>query len=298
MIIQNLKYHKLITNKKILITGGAGFVGSNLAKTLHNNGNTVYVLDNYFTGSKNNHVEGVDYKRGETSKIFFLYKNTPLDYVFHLGEYSRVEQSYDDIELVMKFNTNPFFQVLRLASYLNAKLIYSGSSTKFSQELEAVESPYSFSKRINTELLVKYAKWFKLKFAITYFYNVYGPQEISNGKYATVIGKFLELKKQKAKYLPITKPGTQKRRFTHIDDIINGLIIVAKKGVGDNFGIGSNKSYTIIEVAEMLEMSYKMTNRKKGNRLDASLKTTKTKELGWKPTMCLKEYLQNHFQKN
>ena len=148
---------------------------------------------------------------------------------------------------------------------------------------------------MNTELLIKYANWFKLKYAITYFYNVYGPGERSKGKYATVIEKFINLKKQKAEYLPITKPGTQKRRFTHIDDIINGLIIVAKKGVGDNFGIGSNKSYTIIEVAEMLKMTYKITKSTKGNRLDASLKTKKTKELGWKPAKCLKEYLQNYY---
>ncbi len=118
--------------------------------------------------------------------------------------------------MVIKFNTSPFYQVLKLASHHNAKLIYSGSSTKFSVELESVESPYSFTKRINTELLVMYANWFKLKFAITYFYNVYGPGEISDGKYATVIAKFIKLKKQKAEYLPITKPGTQERVFTHI----------------------------------------------------------------------------------
>ena len=93
-----------------------------------------------------------------------------------------------------------------------------------------------------------------LKYAISYFYNVYGPGEISSGKYATVIGKFIELKKQKSQYLPITYPGIQKRRFTHIDDIINGLIVIANKGFGDNFGIGADKSYTIIEIAEILKM--------------------------------------------
>ena len=205
-----MNYNKLITNKNILITGGAGFVGSHLAKRLYENGNNVYVLDNYFTGNKKNHTKGVLYKKGETVDIFKYYKNIPLHYIYHLGEYSRVEQSYEDINLVMKYNTNPFFQVLRLTSHLGAKLIYSGSSTKFSHDLDSVESPYSFSKRINTELLVKYATWFNIKYVITYFYNVYGPQEISQGKYATVIAKFLELKRQNAKYLPITKPGTQK----------------------------------------------------------------------------------------
>jgi UDP-glucose 4-epimerase len=291
--VYKVKYDKLINNKKILITGGAGFVGSHLAKTLYNYGNTIHVLDNYFTGSIENHIQGVSYIKAETSDIFSLYKNVPLDYIFHLGEYSRVEQSYKDIELVVKYNISPFYQVLKLTSHLNAKLIYSGSSTKFSHDLEAVESPYSFTKRMNTELLVQYANWFNIDFAITYFYNVYGPGEISKGKYATVIAKFIELKKQKVKYLPITKPGTQRRRFTHIDDVVNGLIIVAKKGLGDDFGIGANKSYTILEVAEMLEMSFKIEGYVKGNRFDGLIKTKKTKELGWKPTKSLKQYLQN-----
>ena len=289
-----MNYKKLITKKKILITGGAGFVGSHLARALHENGNTVSVLDNYFTGNKINHTKGIKYKKGETKDIFNYYKNIQIDYIYHLGEYSRVEQSYDDIELVMQYNAYPFYELLKLAAHHKAKLIYSGSSTKFSDNLNVVESPYSFTKRMNTELLVNYAKWFKFKYAITYFYNVYGPNEISQGKYATVIGKFLFLKKNNAKFLPITKPGIQKRRFTHIDDIINGLIIVGKKGLGDGFGIGSDKSYNIIQIAKMLQMNYKMKPLKKGNRLDGKLVTSKTKKLGWKPVKNLKKYLENH----
>ena len=288
-----MNFDKLITKKNILITGGAGFVGSQLAKKLYQNGNSIYVLDNYFTGEKNNHIKGVVYKKGETKDIFQYYKNIPIDYIYHLGEYSRVEQSFEDIELVMKYNITPFFEVLRLTLHHHAKLIYSGSSTKFSHNRNIFESPYSFSKRVNTELLVNYAKWFKIKYAITYFYNVYGPNEISQGKYATVIAKFLSLKKKSAKFLPITKPGTQRRRFTHIDDIINGLIVVGKNGEGDNYGIGANKSYTIFEIAEMMNMKYRMKPEKKGNRLDGNLKTYKTKKLGWKPTMKLKDYLIN-----
>ena len=291
-----MDYNNLIKQKNILITGGAGFVGSHLAKRLYENGNTIYVLDNYFTGTKVNHIKGVIYKKGETENIFNYYKNTSLDYIYHLGEYSRVEQSYEDIELVMKYNTYPFYEVLRLTLHHRAKLIYSGSSTKFSHNRGVVESPYSFSKRINTELLVNYSTWFKLKYAITYFYNVYGPNEISKGKYSTVIAKFLYLKKNKSKFLPITKPGTQKRRFTHVDDIINGLIVVGKKGEGDNYGIGANKSYTIIEIAKMLNMKHLMKPAKKGNRLDATLKTFKTKKLGWMETKKLKDYLINETQ--
>ncbi len=290
-----MKYKKLITKKNILITGGAGFVGSHLVKRLKEYGNNVKVLDNYFTGNKKNHIEGVFYKRGQTKNIFNYFNNYPLDYIYHLGEYSRVEQSYEDIELVMQYNAYPFYEILKLAAHHKAKLIYSGSSTKFSHDLDTVESPYSFTKRMNTELLVNYAKWFKFKYAITYFYNVYGPNEISKGKYATVIAKFLSLKKNKANFLPITKPGTQRRRFTHIDDIIDGLVLVGKKGEGDDFGIGSDKSYSVIDIAKMLNMNVKYRPAKRGNRLNATLKTSKTKKLGWRPSKNLKEYLSDNY---
>ncbi len=292
-----MNYNSLIKNKNILVTGGAGFVGSHLAKRFLENGNKVYVLDNYFTGRNTNHHRGIKYKKDQTKNIFKLYKNISLDFIYHLGEYSRVEQSYEDIDLVIDYNINSFYEVLRLAKFHNAKLIYSGSSTKFSKDINAVESPYSFSKRLNTQLLVKYAQWYELKYAITYFYNVYGPNEISKGKYATVIAKFLELKRNNEKYLPITKPGSQKRRFTHIEDVVNGLLLVGKRGEGDDYGIGSDKNYTILEIADILKMEYKLVPEKKGNRLDASLKTSKTKKLGWKPTYNLKTYLRNEIKK-
>ena len=110
-----------------------------------------------------------------------------------------------------------------------------------------------------------YNLWFGLNYAVTYFYNVYGEREIKDGKYATVIAKFLELKKNNAAFLPVTKPGTQKRNFTHINDIISGLIIIAKKGVGDGYGIGSSQSYSILDLAKMFKMPIQMTISKKGN---------------------------------
>ena len=292
-----MNYDKLITNKNILITGGAGFVGSHLAKRLLQNRNKVFVLDNYFTGSKTNHHKGVIYKNDQTKNIFKLFKNISLDFIYHLGEYSRVEQSYEDIDIVMEYNINSFYEILRLTKFHNAKLIYSGSSTKFSKDYDVVESPYSLSKKINTQLLVKYAQWFNIKYAITYFYNVYGSNEIAKGKYSTVIAKFLYLKRKGVKYLPVTKPGTQKRRFTHVDDIINGLLLVGKQGEGDDYGIGSDKSYTILDIVDIFNMNYKLTPLKKGNRLDAHLKTSKTKKLGWKATCNLKKYLLDEINK-
>ena len=292
-----MDYNNLIKQKKILITGGAGFVGSHLAKRLHDNGNKIYVLDNYFTGRKSNHYPGILYKKGDTKDIYKLYHNISLDYIFHLGEYSRVEQSYEDLEAVLQFNSYPFHHVLKLAKHHQAKLIYSGSSTKFSHKLEKYESPYSFTKRKNTEFLIKYAHWYNLEYAITYFYNVYGDQEISQGKYATVIAKFIQMKKENASYLPITKPGIQKRRFTHIEDVVNGLILVGKKGKGDNYGIGSDKSYSIINLAKILKMPFKLFPKKPGNRMDADLKTSKTKKLGWRQQYNLKDYIQQNIEK-
>lgn len=280
-----------IKNSNILITGGAGFVGSNLAKYLAEK-NSVYVLDNYFTGTLSNHHKKIVYKKGKTENISKLFSKIKFKYIFHLGEYSRVEQSYQDIDKVIEFNTVPFYEVLKFAKQNNAKIIYSGSSTRFATYYDEEElSPYAWSKISNINLLKNYSKWFDLKYAITYFYNVYGDGEISNGKYATVIAKFLKLKKSKKRILPVSEPGTQKRNFTHIDDIVSGLEIVALKGLGDGFGIGSDKSYSIIDLAKMLKMKYKLIKSNRGNRINGVLKTKLTKKLGWKCKKSLANYI-------
>lgn len=281
-------------NKSILITGGLGFVGSALSRHLCKR-NNVYVLDNLFTGTKKNKLQKVKYKISDTSKIFNLYKNIKLDYIYHLGEYSRVEQSFEDIDYVYQFNTIPFLEVIKLAKHHDAKLIYCGSSTKFAKYDKNTElSPYAWSKKNNTEFLKIYHKWYGIKYAITYFYNVYGDNEISKGKYATVIAKFLNLKKSGSNFLPVTYPGNQKRNFTHIDDIVNGLIIVGMKGEGDNFGIGAKESYSIIQIAKMLNMKIQFTPKRKGNRITGTLKVSKTKKLGWRQKNKLADYLKNH----
>ena len=290
------KIYKLFDSKKILVTGGAGFIGSNLIKSLASNSRSkIYSIDNYFTGSKVNHIEGVKYIHDEAKNINKYFRKIKFDYIFHLGEYSRVEESFNDIDKVIEFNLNSFYQILKFTKKNKAKLIYSGSSTKFGEYIDADNgSPYSWVKYSNTEFLKKFAAWYDIKYAITYFYNVYGIGEISHGKYSTVIGKFLRLKKNNFKSLPITSPGTQKRNFTHIQDIINGLLIVAIKGKGDGYGIGSNKSYSIIQIANMLNMKYHLTKSKKGNRLSSILKVTKTKKLGWNPKINLTDYLKNY----
>lgn len=270
-------------NKKILVTGGAGFVGSHLCERLAlDMANQVYSLDNYFTGSKENHVEGVTYIEGSTLKIDELVNFEP-DYIYHLGEYSRVEQSFEDIENVWQFNKDGIFAVLQFCRKIGAKLIYAGSSTKFGDGgLGRSQSPYAWTKASNTELIENYGSWFSVPYAIVYFYNVYGEREISTGKYATLIALFKE-KIKKGEVLSVVSPGTQRRNFTHIDDIIDGLVLVGENGYGDEFGIGSPDAYSILEIAKMFGGKINMLPERKGNRMTADVVTTKTEALGWKP---------------
>jgi UDP-glucose 4-epimerase len=278
---------------KILVTGGAGFIGSNLCEELtKEEENKVYSLDNYFTGSEDNHVEGVIYIKGCTSNIDKLINFRP-DYIYHLGEYSRVEQSFDDIKKVWRYNKDGIFSVLEFAKKNKSKLIYSGSSTKFADGgLGRDQSPYAWIKASNTELVKNYGDWYGLSYAIVYFYNVYGTREISLGKYATLIGLFKEKMKNK-EHLTVVKPGIQKRNFTHVDDIVRGLMIVGKKGFGDDFGIGCVSEYSVIEIANMFGGTVRMLPERKGNRMTAGVLTDKTEALGWKAKESIENYIEN-----
>jgi len=288
-------------NKKILVTGGAGFIGSHLCERLLKMNNEVYSLDNYFTGSEKNHINGVKYIKGNTKDIFKLIDFIP-DIIYHLGEYSRVEQSFEDMRIVYEYNKIGTFEVLEFARKRGSKLIYAGSSTKFGDGgISRNTSPYAWTKASNTELVINYGNWYGINYAITYFYNVYGPKEISTGRYATLIGLFKE-KMRKKEPLTIVKPGTQKRNFTHIDDIIDGLILIGKEGYGDEFGIGSDEAYSVIEVAEMfldipIDEAIKkgkviLLPERRGNRMNAEVITDKTKFLGWYPKKHLKDWIK------
>jgi len=284
-------------HKKILVTGGAGFVGSHLCERLAKDANNdVYSLDNYFTGSENNHVENVTYIKGSTKDIATLITFTP-DMVYHLGEYSRVEQSFDDIEKVWEYNKDGIFAVLEFVRKAGCKILYAGSSTKFGDGgLGRSASPYAWTKATNTELVMNYGNWFNVPFAITYFYNVYGPREIQTGRYATLIALFKE-KKKNGENLTIVSPGTQKRNFTHIDDIIDGLVLVGEQGYGDEFGIGSGEAYSIKEIAEMFGGDIEMLPERKGNRMTADVVSAKTEALGWLPKRKISDYI-NSLKKN
>lgn len=279
-------------NKKLLITGGAGFVGSHLCERLaQNKNNEIYSLDNYSMGSENNHIKNVTYIKGSTVDIEKLITFVP-DIVYHLGEYSRVEQSFDDIKKVWQYNKDGIFAVLEFARKVGCKILYAGSSTKFGDNgLGRNASPYAWAKATNTELVMNYGNWFNVPYAITYFYNVYGKREIQTGKYATLIALFKE-KMKNGEPLTIVTPGTQKRNFTHIKDIVDGLVLVGENGYGDEFGIGSHESFTIKEIAEMFGGNIEMLPERKGNRMTADVMTKKTEALGWLPTKTIEDYIK------
>lgn len=284
--------------KKILVSGGAGFVGSHLCERLaQDENNEVYSLDNYFTGSENNHVDNVTYIKGDTKNIATLVDFNP-DMVYHLGEYSRVEQSFGDIEKVWEYNKDGIFAVLEFVRRAGCKILYAGSSTKFGDGgLGRSASPYAWTKATNTELVMNYGAWFNVPYAITYFYNVYGPREIQTGKYATLIALFKE-KMKNDEILTVVSPGTQKRNFTHIDDIVDGLILVGKQGFGDEFGIGSDEAFSILDVAKMYEGEIEMLPERRGNRMTAEVLSEKTKALGWSPKRKLADYINECRENN
>ena len=275
---------------KILVIGGAGFIGSHLCEALSFD-NEVYCLDNYFTGSTDNHIDNVTYIKGSSGEISDKIKFIP-DLIFHLGEYSRVEQSFEDIELVVKSNIEGTLAVIEFVRKNKCKIVYAGSSTKFGDNgLTKDNSPYAWTKASNTELIKNYGKWFNINYAIVYFYNAYGPREISKGKYATLIALFTAKMRDNLK-LSVVKPGIQLRNFTHVSDIVSGLLLVAKYGNGDNYCIGNPKTYTILEVAEFFGGEIEMLPERKGNRLTADLDIKKLSNLGWKPKVDLIDYLE------
>ncbi len=235
--------------KTILVTGGAGFIGTHLCRRLVALGYRVISLDNYFTGTNANHVPGVVYVEGHTKDIATLITQKP-DLIYHLGEYSRVEISLKEPELVWDLNVAGTFAVLEFWRKGGSKLVYAGSSTKFCDGgLGRDQTPYAWTKATNTELVENYGSWYKLPYAITYFYNVYGPGERA-GSYGTVVEIFKQ-KFLRGEALGVVTPGTQKRNFTHVDDIVDGLVVVGEKGEGDDFGIGSESEYSILDLAKL-----------------------------------------------
>jgi UDP-glucose 4-epimerase len=279
--------------KRILVTGGAGFIGSHLCEALVKDPqNQVVSLDNYSTGSEANHISGVTYLRGDTREIEQLIDFVP-DLIFHLGEYSRTSESFNEPEKTWSYNTEGTFRVLEFCRKNRVKkIVYAGSSTKLADGGDGRnQSPYAWTKAANTELFQRYHDWFGVPFVTVYFYNVYGGREIQEGSYATLIGIFKRLTREK-KPLTIVAPGTQHRSFTNVDDIVRGIVLAAEKGNGDGYCLGPKHMHTIREVAELFGGEIIVLPEKPGDRKTVSIDLTKTEEeLGWKANVRLEDHI-------
>ncbi len=284
-------------SKLILVTGGAGFIGSHLCARLVKDGHRVISLDNYFTGSRDNHVAGVEYREGHTKDIEKHIQESP-DLIYHLGEYSRVAKSIEEPGLVWNLNMEGTFGVLESWRKKGGKLIYAGSSTKMATPRPEGTagrdlSPYTWSKASNTELVRNYGHWYDLSYSVAYFYNVYGPREQS-GEYGTVIEIFRQ-KMLKGEPLPVRSPGTQERIYTHVKDTVNGIVLVGENGIGDEYSIAAAESYPILGVAKLFGGEITMLPARTTSRPSAAIDTDtgKIKALGWKQSHTLENYIED-----
>lgn len=286
--------------KTILITGGAGFIATNLIKNLIKLKSTskIISIDNYYSGSTKNHIKSskIIYYRCSTSKIniFKKLKNINFDTVFHFGEFSRIVPSFKNYDDCFKSNFIGTYEVIKFCLNKNARLVYSASSSTFGSN--KFLSPYSWSKYNNNELIKNFSNWFNLKYNIVYFYNVYGSNHICKGKMASVLGVFED---QYKKNLPLTvvKPGTQKRDFTHVDDIIRGVILSVKKTINSEFHIGSGENYSILQVVKFYKHPFIFVDERPGERFNSLANYNLAfKKLGYKPKNNLKNYIQNFIQ--
>tara|TARA_B100001027_G_scaffold93279_1_gene63999 strand:+ start:981 stop:1862 length:882 start_codon:yes stop_codon:yes gene_type:complete len=264
-------------NKKIIVvTGGAGFVGSNLIfKLLEKTNYKIISIDNYSSGSIKNHFKSsrLKYIKDSSSNISKILKKhkSNIRTIFHFGEFSRIYQSFLKMDDCIKSNSIGSHAVFNFCLSNNIKLVYSATSASIGNKGKDKNlSPYAFTKAKNLEMLENLKNWFNFKYEILYFYNVYGPKQISVGNMATVIGIF-ENQYKNNKPLTVVKPGSQSRRFTHIDDTIDACFYAWKKNKCRHYSISNKKSYTILNVAKMFNTKIKFVETRKGERYASAL---------------------------
>ena len=288
----------------IIVTGGTGFVGSNLISFLIKKTNyKIISIDNYSSGSVKNEIKNrnVKYIKGHTKNISSLlrkYKNN-INSVFHFGEFARIYQSFIKFNQCIESNSIGTHEVFNFCLKNKIKLIYSATSASLGNKgKDKSLSPYAFSKAKNLELLENLNKWFNMKFEIIYFYNVYGPKQICRGDMATVIGIFEDQYKKKLP-LPVVKPGSQSRRFTHINDTIKACFFAWKKNKCRHYSITNKRSYKIVDVAKMFKHKIKYLSSRKGERFASALTNMNLSNKVYKiyGEMMLKDYI-NEFINN
>jgi UDP-glucose 4-epimerase len=291
------------SNNKIVITGGAGFVGTNLIKLLLNKTKyRIISIDNYSSGTQKNHIKNsrVNYLKGNTINISKLLKKPrEIKVVFHFGEFARIYQSFLKMNECIDSNSVGSNSVFNFCLKNKIKLIYSATSASLGNKGDDKNlSPYAFTKTKNLELLENLKKWFNFKYEVIYFYNVYGPYQISVGPMSTVIGIF-ENHYKKRKPLPVVKPGSQTRRFTHIDDTVNICYLAWKKNLCRHYSIANKKSFSLKEVAKMFNSKIKYLPKRAGERFTSALidKNLSNKVYKYFGQKNLKEYIK-HFIKN
>jgi UDP-glucose 4-epimerase len=260
----------------IIVTGGCGFVGSNLIEyLLKKTKNKIISIDDYSAGLKKNQIDNkrAKYIKGDTkdiSKILAKYSSN-IKVVFHFGEFSRIYQSFVHMDKCINSNTIGSNAVFNFCLKHKIKLIYSATSASLGNKGQDKNlSPYAFTKSKNLELLENLKKWFKFKYEVIFFYNVYGPKQIKTGNMATVIGIFEEFY-LRGKTLPVVRPGSQSRRFTHIDDTIKVCYEAWKNNKNRYYSIANKKSYTIIEVAKLFNTKIKLLPSRRGERYASAL---------------------------
>jgi UDP-glucose 4-epimerase len=286
--------------KKILVTGGAGFIGSNLIKHLlkeYKEVEKIVVLDNMFTGKEENKIDHkkVIYIESPTWDIdkFFSDKEGLFDTVFHFGEYSRIVKSFNDSQYVMKTNLHGTTCILEKCRKWGAKLIYSASSSKFGNDGKDENlSPYSWVKSKIVELIKNYNDWYNLQYEICYFFNVYGPGQITSGDYATVIGIF-ENQYLNGEAMTVVSPGTQTRDFTHVYDVVRGVGKAATIEMNKEWHLRSGKNISIIDVANLYSKGdWHLIPERRGERFTSEEFPSDTnKVLQWEPQESLEEWI-------
>ena len=284
--------------KCILVTGGAGAVGTNLISRLLSDGHKVTSWDNYSVGKKSNHIKDKGSPHGclyheihtKDSKIAF---RDDFDLVYHLGEYSKVVPSFDEIEKAFEYNIEGSFRLIEECSKHNVPIVYAGSSTKLSHPGE-LHSPYAFFKSTIAKLIQGYGEWYGLKYNICYFYNVFGPHtDLWGNEWQTVINIFNDQKKAGIP-LTITGDGTQRRDFTHVRDIVNGLILAGENICNDEFQLGTGVDYSILEIATAFDHPFEFIPARRGDRPKGLADISHTKQvLGYEPTINVIDYIKS-----
>ena len=260
----------------LVVTGGAGFIGSNLiTELLKFKKFTILSIDNYSSGFVKNHIKNkrVKYLKASTKYIDNLLKsyNGKIHSIFHFGEFARIYQSFKKINECFSSNIEGSSSVFNFALKNKIRLVYSATSASLGNSGKDMNlSPYAFSKAKNLELLENLKKWFNFKYEVIYFYNVYGERQICKGDMATVVGIFEDCFKL-GKKLPVVRPGTQQRRFTHVLDTVKACISAWRKNKCKHYSIVSNQSYNIIELAKMFKSKIRYLPKREGERFASAL---------------------------